>query len=89
LGVAREEVKRKLEQLPGKQLAIVRYSPQHSSLDEWVYNAPDIDGSKVVWAREMDAACNLELLRYYSDRTVWLVQPDLDPAAFSPYPLPE
>ena len=59
LGLAREQVKRKLEQLPGKQLAIVRDSPRHSSLDEWVYNAPDIDGSKVVWAREMDAADNL------------------------------
>ncbi len=89
LGVAREVVKRKLEQLPGKQLAIVRYSPQHSSLDEWVYNAPDIDGSKVVWAREMDASSNLELMRYYSDRTVWLVQPDQNPATSSSYPLPQ
>ncbi len=89
LGLAREQVKRKLEQLPGKQLAIVRYSPRHSSLDEWVYNAPDIDGSKVVWAREMDAADNREIIHYYSDRTVWLVQPDMDPANISRYPAPE
>jgi hypothetical protein len=89
LGVAREQVKHRLEQLPGRQLAIVRYSPQHSSLDEWVYNAPDIDDSKVVWAREMDSASNLEIIHYYKDRTVWLVQPDLDPATLSPYPAPE
>jgi hypothetical protein len=86
LGVARERVQRRLEQLPGKQLTIVRYSPGHSSLDEWVYNAPDIDGSKIVWAREMDAASNLELIHYYKDRTVWLVQPDMDPATVTPYP---
>jgi hypothetical protein len=89
LGLAREQVQRKLEQLPGKQLAIVRYSPKHSSLDEWVYNAPDIDGSKVVWAREMDAAANLEIIHYYSGRTVWLVQPDMDPAHVSLYHAPE
>jgi len=87
--VARARVQYRFEELPGKQLAIVRYSPNHSSLDEWVYNAPDIDGSKVVWAREMDAASNLELIHYYSDRTAWLVQPDLDPANVSPYPAPE
>ena len=44
-----------------------------SPLDEWVYNAADIDNSKVVWAREMDDADNLDLIRYYKNRTVWLV----------------
>ena len=50
-----------------------------------LYNAADIDGSKVIWAREMDAANNLELIHYYKDRTVWLVQPDKEPAEISPY----
>ena len=77
-----------MEQLPQKQLMIVRYSPQHEPKDEWVYNAADIDGSKVIWAREMDASDNLELRRYYSDRQVWLVQPDLETEQVSPYPMP-
>jgi hypothetical protein len=55
-------------------------------MDEWVYNAADIDNSKVVWAREMDEAENLELMNYYRDRTVWLVQPDSKPAQVSLYP---
>ena len=76
-----------LENLPGKQLAIVRYSPNHSSLDEWVYNAADIDNSKVIWAREMDNADNLDLIRYYKNRTVWLVQPDTHRRSL-PYPIP-
>ena len=71
--------------MPGQQLVIVRYSPQHSPLDEWVYNVPDIDHSKIIWAREMDAASNKELLDYYKDRTVWLVQPDIDPVSLSAY----
>lgn len=87
-GVARYQVQEKLEHLPGKQLAIVRYSPDHNPADEWVYNAPDMDGSKVIWAREMDPAANLDLIRYYKDRTIWLVQPDMKPAEVSPYPIP-
>jgi len=46
----------------------------------------DIDGSKVIWAREMDGANNIELIQHYKDRKAWLVQPDLDSAILSPYP---
>ncbi len=49
---------------------------------------PDIDSSKVVWAREMDRADNLELMHYYADRKVWLVEPDTLPAVVAPYPVP-
>lgn len=85
-GAPRANVQAQLEKLPGKQLVIVRYAKNHDPLDEWVYNLADIDGSKVVWAREMDATNNLELIRYYRDRTVWLVLPDSMPAAVLPYP---
>jgi hypothetical protein len=85
LGTARANVEATLERMPGKQLAIVRYSPAHYPVDEWVYNAPDIDTSKVVWAREMDTAENRELIQYYKGRKVWLVQPDAAPAELSPY----
>jgi len=84
-GTERAHIEAGLEQLPGKQLVIVRYSPEHYAMDEWVYNAADIDGSKVIWAREMESANDLELIRYYKDRRVWLVQPDKQPAELSPY----
>ena len=73
--------------LPGPQLVIVRYSPGHNPLDEWVYNSPDVDNSKVVWAREMDEAHNVELMHYYANRKVWLVEPDSLPASVLPYPM--
>jgi hypothetical protein len=88
-GTERARVERDLDQLPGKQLAIVRYSSVHNPLDEWVYNAADIDNSRVVWAREMDAPADLELIRYYRDRKVWLVQPDSAPATLARYTAPE
>ena len=76
-GTDRAGIQRQLEALPGKQLAVVRYSPDHYPVDEWVYNSADIDGSNVIWAREMDASRNRDLTDHYSDRKVWLVQPDL------------
>ena len=88
-GIERDQIETQLEHLPGPQLAIVRYTHDHYPLDEWVYNGADIDGSKVVWAREMDAADNQELMHYYGDRKVWLVEPDATPAKISPYPAPE
>jgi hypothetical protein len=89
-GVQRAQVEGYLEKQPGPQLAIVRYQPEReASLGEWVYNAADIDEAKVVWAREMSAAEDLELRRYYKDRTVWLVEPDAVPVRVMPYQVPE
>jgi hypothetical protein len=86
LGAARAHVVAELEQQPGKQLVLVRYSVDHNPVYEWVYNAADIENSKVIWAREMDSADNQELIRYYKDRKVWLVQPDLNLPNVAPYP---
>jgi hypothetical protein len=88
LGVERKQIEDKLNQLPGGQLILVRYAPDHNSLDEWVYNPPDIDSSKIIWAHEMSPAENQEFFSYYKDRTVWLVQPDNMPVSLSPYTLP-
>ena len=63
----------------------MRYRPDHEILEEWVYNGADIDGSKVVWARDMGAAKNQELIDYYKDRRVWLVEPDEKPVRVTPY----
>ncbi len=78
---------RQLESLPGNQLVIVRYNQYHESDNEWVYNRADIDGAKVVWARDMGDAANAELIGYFSHRRVWLAEPDLAPPRLSPYPL--
>lgn len=51
----------------------MRYGPKHNPHNEWVYNPADIDGSSIVWAREMDSIRNLRLLKYFSDRHYWLL----------------
>ena len=85
----RRRVERELEKHPGGQLVIVRYTSAHDPIDEWVFNGADIDGSKIIWARDMDEASNRELIRYYNDRKAWLAQPDSDTVELTPYPLAE
>ena len=84
--VDRAQVLARLEAVPGPQIAIVRYRPNHNLIgNEWVYNNADIDGSKVVWARDMGSEKNQRLLNYFRDRKVWLVEPDEIPPRISPY----
>jgi hypothetical protein len=85
-GTERAEIEARLSQLPGDQLVFVRYWGNHHLFDEWVYNQPNVDDSKVVWAWDMGHRENLELVHYYRDRTVWLVEPDAVPARIEPYP---
>ena len=64
---------------------IVHYRPAHDFIsDEWVYNGADIDGSKVIWARDMGQQ-NAELLQYFNDRHAWLADPDYNPPRLTPY----
>jgi hypothetical protein len=84
----RNSIARQLEQAPGKQLVFVRYWPQHIFQDEWVSNAADIDGARVVWARDAGAAEDEKLRHYYPDRKVWLLEPDARPPKLSPFERP-
>ena len=72
----RAAIERRLEDTPGQHLVLVRYGPHHSRNKEWVYNRADIDHAKVVWARDMGDDKNQELIRYFSQRDVWLVIED-------------
>jgi hypothetical protein len=76
---------KQLKEDGGRHLVIVRYGPEHSLEEEWVYNEADIDGAKVVWAREMDAAQNRGLLDYFQDRQVWLLEADAQEPKLVPY----
>ncbi len=86
LGPERAKLLAQLDSLPEQQLVLVRYKPSHDTMAEWVYNGADIDASKVVWARDMGTAENKELLKYYKDRRVWLLEADETPPKLSAYP---
>jgi hypothetical protein len=81
----RADIASQLESTPGQHLVIVRYSYNHHNINyEWVYNAADIDHSKIVWAREIPGADVEPLLEYFKGRKVWLVEAD----SINPVPIP-
>jgi hypothetical protein len=78
-------IDRRLREAPGRQLVFVRYFSSHR-YGEWIHNAADIDGARVVWALELSPDENAKLKSYYPDRTVWLLEPDALPPRLVPYP---
>lgn len=82
---ARIAVSRQLEAIPGKLLLFVRYYPQHHFQEEWVYNRADIDGARVVWARDLGASEDEKLRAYFPGRAAWLLEPDFRPPRLTPY----
>ena len=74
--IDRAQLKDTLEATPGKHVVLVRYGPDHSVHEEWVFNGADIDGSKIIWARDLPGERNERLLAYYPDRTIWLANPE-------------
>jgi hypothetical protein len=77
----------RLNAIPGAHLVIVRYGPEHNVDRDWIYNAPDIDRARIIWARDMGSEKNLELLLYFRDRHTWLMSGDESPPQLEPYPL--
>lgn len=73
---------------PGRDVVVVQYGPAHDVNNEWVYNDADIDGSEIVWARDMGTERNRELLDYFHDRRAWVYRRGFgaDEDGLRPYP---
>ncbi|MBK7950863.1 MAG: hypothetical protein IPK00_19410 [Deltaproteobacteria bacterium] len=85
---ARAQIELELEALPGDDLVLVRYRPDHSVFREWVKNGADLDGAPVVWARDLgDEASRTALLDYYAGRRIWVLLPDEMPPVITPLKL--
>ena len=77
--VDRRRIITTLSQAGGNHLVIVRYGANHNPHRDWVHNRANIDDSTIVWAHDMGEVANRQLLNYYPDRAVWLLEPDADP----------
>lgn len=80
----RIQINELLAQAPGRQLVFIHYWPSHR-FRSWTQNAADIDHARVVWALDLGPVENEKLLRYYPDRTAWIVEPDAVPPRLTPY----
>jgi hypothetical protein len=83
---ARAAIASRLAAIEGKHLVFVRYAPGNV-YDDWVYNQADIDGARIVWAREMDRWETARTVEYFRrhGRTIWLTEPDVTPDKVEPY----
>jgi len=79
----RSRILEHLNETAGLHLVIVHYAAKHHPFNEWVYNEPDIDRAKVVWAREMSPDQNERLIQYFNGRHIWLAEPDREPPGLS------
>jgi hypothetical protein len=77
-------VNRQLSKEPGKKLVFVHYAPGHK-FEEWIHNEAEIDQAPEVWVHDLGPTRNQQLLRYYPNRTAWLLQPDVSPPRLTPY----
>jgi hypothetical protein len=83
--VRRADLDHWLAQQATPQVVFVRYSRWHQVNNEWVYNHPDIMGSRVIWARDLGAEHNKLLLNLLADRTAWLLEADAREPQLVPY----
>lgn len=65
-----------LTDIQGKHVVIVRYAAWHNFFIELIYNKANIDEARIVWARDLGPERNQELLDYYRDRKIWLLEPE-------------
>jgi len=67
----RSQIAATLAATPGKHLVLVKYLPGHDVTAEWVYNEPDIDSSRIAWARDLGPERNARCLDYFRGRRIW------------------
>ena len=78
-------ITRALERIPGEHLVFVKTKTDPFNLLQWIYNAADIDASRIVWARDLGPERDAQLAAYFHGRQVWLVDPNVEPATLAKY----
>jgi hypothetical protein len=82
---ARAQIEAAMLRSPERHLILVHYGPHHDTGAGWVNNSADIDSSKIVWAHDMGVSGNKELVEYFKDRKIWMLEPDENPMRLFPY----
>jgi hypothetical protein len=90
----RQAIEQKLAADSAQSVVFVRYLPEHSIHQEWVYNGANIDSQHIIWANDLGEHANAELLKYLADVNsnsnkqppkAWLLAAGPDSEDLSPY----
>jgi hypothetical protein len=79
LVTSRADAIERLEHLGGRHLVFVRYDESFPFSREWIWNAADPDGARVIFARDLGQK-NRQLIAVYLDRSVWSIKVSRHPA---------
>src|SRR5258708_39618198 len=74
-----------LAKTPWDVRVFVKAKTDTQNLFQWIYNGADIDGSRLVWARDLGDAENAQLAASMVGRSVWMVDPNVEPARLTAY----
>jgi hypothetical protein len=74
--IDRARIVSQLERIPGQHLVFVHHEPWDAGAISWIYNDPDLNHSRILWAHDMGDADNEKLIRLYPNRRVWRVDKD-------------
>ena len=72
------KVEEQLMAIDGKHLVLVNHSIEMAERmisQVWIYNSPNIDESKIIWAQYLSDEDNKKIISHYSDRTIWYYEP--------------
>jgi hypothetical protein len=83
---SRSGIQRRLEQQSGSHLVFVSYDDDFSVQDgEWVYNPADLNAARVIFAHELGAHKNSELIAAHPGCAVWIVRVSAEQVQLAPY----
>ena len=87
--IQRAQLLDRIKRENGKHLMVVNYGLGHSVHNEWVYNEPDIDSAKVIFARAINRTQDCQLVEYFKERRIWSLDIDEDESRpkLKPYPM--
>jgi hypothetical protein len=70
---ARRTVSDQIRAKGDKHIVFCRASTQSASGYDWVYNSSNIAAQDIIWARDLGARENADLIKQHPDRMLWLV----------------
>jgi hypothetical protein len=73
-GDGRATVLNAIQREPGRHIIFVDYAPGPQNEHEWVTNGADLVNAPVLWVHMRDMDQNVELLKQYRDRNVWILR---------------
>jgi hypothetical protein len=81
----RSAVERHLTRQDGSHVVFVQYSDDYTPDLEWVYNPADLEGASVIFAHDLGAAKNRQLLADCSRRHAWRLRISPESVELRPY----